>query len=812
MGLLMICGAFSYIPVDDWTTRITAAIEKFYHDYPQEKVYVHFDKDYYATGETIWFKSYVTLQELPAVGARNLYVELIDKDGTVIQKRTVSLTEGGGAGEIELPENTKSGTYTARAYTSYMMNYDSSFFFHKNIRIYDAKKDAAALARQPAAKPGTIADAGETGQPDYAVQFFPEGGDLVTGLASQVAFKAINQGGYPTKITGIVSDSKGKKVADITSFHDGMGQFELKPEAGETYTAKTKDSTGAEKTFSLPAAKAGGVTLKTYNKGSRVFYLTSLSNPEDTTYSEMLLVAQMQNQLIYKAVLNVAEGKISGLIPTQELPNGIMQITLFKRDGTPIAERLVYIRTSLEEINMIISANSVSNGPRTQTSLVLDLPDATRGQLSVAVTDADQVQAEPYGNNIVSNTLLCSDLKGYIHQPAWYFKDTTENTLKSLDLVMMTNGWRRFSWEKIINNQFPYFRYPYEQGITVQGIAKSGNRPVINGKVSFLIKTPIDSGQMIAMAPTNEKGEFFLANMDFKDSAQMYYKGEDNARKTAIVDVTMTKHFFDLPNPVKPAYPYMIPFGMYGNALKNYLTTVSEANVVNRRINDKTIYLKEFNVTARKAPPEQTTDKRYSSGMFAGGDAMVFDFTKENPIAMNVFQYLQSRVAGLQIQGDMNNPTLSWRGGTPQLYLDQVPVDVSMISSLPITDIAMVKVFRPPFMGGAGGGAGGAIAIYTRRGGDQPRDESVRGFELYKKMGYNVVRTFYSPDYSVKKALHELPDKRLTLYWNPKLAIDTIQNVARFEFYSNDFSKRFRVVIEGMDVNGRVGRVEKVFE
>lgn len=304
-GMLLTCGAFRYIPADDWTTRITAALEKFYQDYPQEKVYIHFDKDYYAAGETIWFKSYVTLQELPAYGARNLYVELIDKEGLVVQKRIVELVQGGGAGEIEIPENMKSGTYQARAYTSYMMNYDSSFFFHKNIRIYDPKRDAAAAAAaaKPATgKPGTDAGAAKS---EYSVQFFPEGGDLVTGIASQVAFKAIGQTGYPSKVNGTVVDGKGQKVADIATFHDGMGAFEFTPEAGQTYTAKTKDSAGTEKTFNLPAAKPSGVTLKTYNKGSRIFYLTSLSNTEDTTYSEMLLVAQMQNQLIYLSLIHI---------------------------------------------------------------------------------------------------------------------------------------------------------------------------------------------------------------------------------------------------------------------------------------------------------------------------------------------------------------------------------------------------------------------------------------------------------------------------------------------------------------------------
>lgn len=179
---------------------------------------------------------------------------------------------------------------------------------------------------------------------------------------------------------------------------------------------------------------------------------------------------------------------------------------------------------------------------------------------------------------------------------------------------------------------------------------------------------------------------------------------------------------------------------------------------------------------------------------------------------MNIFQYLQSRVAGLQISGDLNNPSLSWRGGAPGLYLNEMQTDVSMISSIAIQDIALVKVLRPPFMGAAGG-ANGAIAIYTKKGGDNTpkNDPSIRGSKLYKKAGYAIVKQFYSPDYSVKKEVHALPDKRLTLYWNPTVAVDTLTHTARVQFYNNDFSKRFRMVVEGIGDDGSVGRLEQEF-
>jgi hypothetical protein len=274
--------------------------------------------------------------------------------------------------------------------------------------------------------------------------------------------------------------------------------------------------------------------------------------------------------------------------------------------------------------------------------------------------------------------------------------------------------------------------------------------------------------------------------------------------------VQFDRHFLDNFVPVKTPIPLLPPPPMDNRVLKNYLATVVEGNNVIRSMTNRTIYLKEVNINAKKPTPVETTEKRYASGMFSGGDGYTFDLTEENPTSFNVFQYLQSRVPGLQINGDMNNPTLSWRGGAPGVYLDQMPVDIGTVATMPMTDVALIKVFRPPFMGGFGGG-NGAIAIWTRRGGDNKGDPNAKGMELLKKGGYKIIKEFYSPDYAVKKAVHGLADKRLTLYWNANLRYDTTNHTARVIFYNNDFTKNFHVVVEAMDQFGRVGRVEKNF-
>ncbi len=225
-----------------------------------------------------------------------------------------------------------------------MLNFDTTFMFFKNIQVFDPKTGKAGEVAAPK---------------DYAVQFFPEGGDLIQDVAGNVAFKAIDENGYPIKVAGVVKDGAGKQVAVIETLHDGMGSFELKPEAGATYKAVITNAGGAEKTFNLPAVKPSGIALKVYNRGARIFYLTGF-NGLDASQNEMLLIAQMHNQVIYKADLNISEGKVSGLIPATNLPSGIMQLTVFDNKGTPLSERIVYVKGVTDTLDFFLDPQELN--------------------------------------------------------------------------------------------------------------------------------------------------------------------------------------------------------------------------------------------------------------------------------------------------------------------------------------------------------------------------------------------------------------------------------------------------------------------
>jgi len=226
---------------------------------------------------------------------------------------------------------------------------------------------------------------------------------------------------------------------------------------------------------------------------------------------------------------------------------------------------------------------------------------------------------------------------------------------------------------------------------------------------------------------------------------------------------------------------------------------------------DKGEIMKTVVIQTTKKSPVQVLDEKYTSGFFKGADSYQFDLVNDPAASAytNIFNYLQGKVAGLQINSNAVPPTLSWRGGSPIVFLDEVQTDADMISGVPVSDIAYVKVFRPPFMGGFGG-SGGAIAIYTRKGSDETPGKG--GLSSNTIAGYTPIRQFYSPNYDTFDPRNDRLDIRTTIYWNPIVQTTRKNKTIRLSFYNNDITKAFRVVVEGMTRDGLLTHFEQIME
>lgn len=766
--------------------------------YPQEKLYLHYDKSFYNPGETVWFKAYLFTANLPSQISKTLYADLLDEKGKLIERKIAPVVMSSASAAFDLSPTLASSTVYIRAYTDWMLNFDTSFIYQKAIPIIQDQ-------RNPQKPPA----------PKNFIQFFPEGGDLVANVESRVAFKATDVHGLPYKVSGSVTDSKGKAVADFTTAHDGMGLFSILPVAGEKYKAVWKDAAGKPQETKLPVVNNDGIVLRLDQSAAGIQF--TLARPESGSANKgaVQVVAQMQQQLLYLATANLGKSAtVKSMIPLQNIPAGIIQVTVFNADKKPVAERLIF--ANKQDYYFITDLNGALKNyeKRKKNVFQIDVPDTLKTNLSVSVTDASINPTQKGEEDIFSNILLTSDVRGYIHNPGYYFSSEADTVAAHLDLVMMTNGWRRFKWEEILAGRFPKITHFPSDYINVDGKINGLTKTQLTNKELTAI-LEIDKKQEFLNIPVATDGTFNVGGLVFFDTARLYYQFNNDKEKvlTARAGFDIKSNLLRTPLSYKTDSSWLFRTVLPGQDILTKNHDLAERNIAVLDARRKVQTLASVTVTGRQKSKKELMDDDYTSGLFKGGDGYTFimDDDIASKGALSVLQYLQGRVAGLQITGAGSQMNMSWRGGSPSLFLNEMQSDVNMIQSLSMADVAMVKVFRPPFYGAPGGGAGGAIAVYTRKGA-QVNNDNIKGLDFAKIPGYSVNREFYSPDYSKYEDRHADADYRSTLYWNPFVLTDKDSRRFLFTFYNNDVTKRFRVVIEGCNEEGKLTRIEKIFE
>jgi hypothetical protein len=766
--------------------------------YPQEKLYLQYDRPYYNPGETIWFKAYLTASNLPSQLSKTVYAELINDKGVIMQRKIMPVIESGAASFFELPDTIKSNQLYVKAYTAWMLNFDSTLLYIKPIRIINN-----TAARYAPVKPV------------YDLTFFPEGGDLVAGIPSNVAFKAADQDAVPFNVSGTINDSRGTKLLSFNSSHDGMGHFSFTPLADETYKAVWKDKKGVARETLLPKIKKEGAVLTVSNDNAAIVHF-SVERPDDATedFKFFYVIAEMQQQLVYSAKLNLsAKTKVSAPIPVDSLADGIMKITIFNAVEVPVAERIVFINHNNYSFITDLHSLELNMGKRKKNVLQVDVGGTIVSNLSISVTDESLTTPLPNKETIYSQLLLSGDLRGSIYNAAQYFSSDEDSVKKQLDLVMLTNGWRRFKWEDILAGKMPALKYAPENNLSISGTVFGPAKNVLKGKeITGVLKTKNGSSDFFTI-PVDQDGKFKLDHVILFDTAKLYYQfnGDKDKRLTSISTFNFNQSY--VPSP-KPSANWLASLAL---APLPDTATIRKNRSINRLQLEQFIEgnkIKDLAVVTVKAKvksPEEKMNDEYTSGFFSGSDGYTF-ITETDPFAksaISILDYLSSKVAGMQVTTS-GQPSITWRGSPTAVFLNEATSDIEGIQSISMNDVAMIKIFRPPFFGAGGSGAGGAVAVYLKKGGAS--NDNVKGLDFANIAGYSAIKEFYSPDYEKPLDINNPDDFRITLYWNPFLIFDKNNRRFKIPFYNSDNCKKIRVVIEGMNELGQLTREEKVFE
>jgi hypothetical protein len=453
----------------------------------QEKVYLHIDNNCYFKGDTIWYKSYVVKADSLTFTdmSRILYVELVSPDGLLVERQNIILSaDGFGDGNFVLKDSLYSGYYELRAYTRWMLNFcvtehpytytDREQFYNRQMakdffRQYGTVYSRVVPVYERPETPGDYGQKYIVSRPKQrldkelkeklTVNFYPEGGHLIAGTRCAVAFEALSEEGEQVDIGGTVE--VGGTTVNIATQHQGRGLFVVDvPENGRMkahFSYRGKDYS-----FDLPKTEQRGCALHVDAVGEQL--------AADIQFRGMGSGRDYGVAVLCRGVLKsfqTIKGNQRLLLQKDSLPTGVCDLIVIDELGTPMADRLFFVKRHDHE-PQTISLQSMDTDYQPFSPITLDFqaPAGTK-VFSLSVRDGSTDDPTYDTGNIMTDLLLSSDLKGFVAYPDYYFEADDAQHRQHLDLLMMVQGWRRYDYEELTDTKA--LRYQPEQTMTVEG-------------------------------------------------------------------------------------------------------------------------------------------------------------------------------------------------------------------------------------------------------------------------------------------------------------------------------------------------------
>ncbi|WEK19761.1 MAG: carboxypeptidase-like regulatory domain-containing protein [Candidatus Pedobacter colombiensis] len=642
----------------------------------------------------------------------------------------------------------------------------------------------------------------------YDVQFFPEGGELVAGIASRIGFKAINGNGAGIDLKGSIVDNNGTKLIDFSSTHLGMGSFYMNAETGKAYKANVTFNDGTTKSFDLPKTLESGIVAQVNNTDSLTFNLKIVANGpyfEANKNKNLFIVATNGTMVYYAAKTKLINQVTAAKIPKDKFPEGIVQITLFSETGEPISERLAF-NYQPNGIKLSLKTDLPTYKPRQKVKLAVTAKNATQfadGNFSIAVTDEQKVPVDENSEiTILSSLLLTSDLKGYVEKPNYYFNKTNAKKLADLDVLLLTQGFRRYAYKEIIEGKFPPVSFIPEQSMVLTGTLRDRTgMPVRKGNLRLTVP-----GTRIGVETiTSPSGIFAFQNLNFPDSSEVVISAKYNPNGNNLMVLLDGQ-----PSPQITKNPYP------AQEVTNIDSTLSAYLNNSKRQYSYLRQLKEVKIEGAKAKRPSHADYPALAGLSSiSGTLIEGDRFKDcNMLTM----CLQTMATGLIFYENNFYVNRDYQQGSRvpvQIFLNGMPIDYFGLASVQSADVENVEVFTKDELGTVNRmyNTNGVLVINTKKA---PKGTKM-SMEEFKKLipdpsvlkirpkGFSKQREFYSPKYVNAAATYNFNDLRSTIYWNPNV-ITTAAGGLSLEYYNADGKGTYKAVIEGVDKNGNIGR------
>jgi hypothetical protein len=878
-------------------TTLVAKTEKLSEDHPFEKVYLHFDKPYYAVGDTIWFKGYLTIGAKHRLSGLSqvIYIDVINSQDSLVQALRLPAVNGVTIGDVVLARPLyRQGNYHIRAYSNWMRNFGPEYFFNKAISIGDgvyrtispkisyqkikknnenvitAKlifKDAdgnlysekkvswfvqngdAIIAKGKgttdntgafninlqgsqlagASSPNLVTVIETTNKKlvtntfplknaiaEADIQFFPEGGELIVGVRSKVAFKAISPDGLGVEVTGSVTDNTGNEVASISTQHAGMGIFALLPEADKSYKAVLNFPDGSKHEYELPKISNGGITLGISNNDPtdlNIKVATNAAFMHEYRNKAFYIVAQGGGNIYYTGLATLQSLVYRAAVPKNKFPTGVLQVTLLASNGEPISERLVFIDHH-DALNISVTGNQAAYNRFQQVRLGMAAKNTTaaiEGSFSVAVIDETKT---PFGEDaettILSSLLLTSDLRGFIEKPNYYFNHIDDQKTADLDVLMLTQGYRRFSWSDVLSDKYPPTTFSPEKGIEITGTLRTASGlPVNQGDVNMMVP----DRNFSVNTQTDAEGHFRFSNVSIYDSSKLVITGRKSAGSVNMMIMT------DIPSLQKITPDYANP-----NMSADSDSTMRPYLLNSKMKNEKFNMLREVVIKGQKSTAIPHVSYPALSGLSINPDQVLGQETIKY-CSSDFRSCVMSKIFGVWNTNDTYYIKKDYDGGDKRpvkFFVNGLAVENNYLNLLHPADVESLEVYLKDNATGTMRfyDCNGIISVTTKshsfnhtdnqksgdlKTGDLSFLTSQNSKVTITPKGYYKSRVFYSPKYDDQKNSQGIIDLRSTIYWNPNIITDKNGN-ASFDFYNAGSPGTYKAVIEGIDNEGNIGR------
>jgi hypothetical protein len=768
----------------DVNANVQTQFNQFNRQALQEKLFVHTDKPFYVAGDILWFKIYYVDGNFnkPLDLSKVAYMEVLNKDQKPVLQAKIAMKDGNGNGSFFIPLSLSSGNYKLRAYTNWMKNFSQDYYFEKNIVIVNSLKNLGEKSADTAA--------------GYEIHFFPEGGNLVAGIQSKIAFRVADRDGNGIDFKGTLADEENNTVASFQPSRFGIGYFSFAPVANKKYHAIIRLSNSSAIVGEFPAAFNLGYVMHLENSGNdqvNITVSTNINAPNQFVY----LFAHTRQSVKIAAMQNVNDGKATFTIDKSKLGEGISNLTIFSSSREPVCERLYFKRPT----GLKITANANGDEFRSRKKIYINIDAQNENKPAIADMSMSVYRIDSLGAgqepDILSYLWLTSDLQGSIESPEYYLNNAGPEVDAATDNLMLTHGWRRFRWDDVLQNKVSFDFIPEYEGHVVSGriTDKRTGAPVENA-LAYLSAPGIRF--QVGGAMSNKKGQLLFDIKNFYGSNEIVLQAENNQRDS--------NYRIDILNPFSEKFSAIpVPsFDLSPELREDLVTRSIGMQVQNAYLNDN---LQRFDMP----------DMQDSTSFYGVPDNKFFldEYTRFNTMEEVMREY----ITGVSLRKRqqkfyfrmLNDPYRLFFDEDPLVLMDGVPVfDVDKIIAMNPLKVKKIEVVNRKYY--LGPLIANGIVSYTTYKGDMEGFQLDPNAVVVEYEGLQMQREFYSPCYETEKQIKSrMPDFRNLLFWSPEIKTDE-HGKKQILFYSSDQQGKYMVVIQGITAEGKAGSHSFTFD